>query len=145
MRLTVQDIDFILEKNNITFENTNLYLDFTVSLYTLIFDTYMGDEIMGSESRLKHFEWCWNKNIGNFKKEGVYFNDDYDFRTFFSNYAYQLFYLLGDDKTSKTTYENIVRLWGIIFDFTSIREKENMDSFIKMYNLFHKNLIKTPF
>ena len=57
-----------------------LYYDFCHSIYLLIIDTYLGDPEgnetkvqMNEDDNYKHFLWCWNKNIENFKKESILF------------------------------------------------------------------------
>ena len=55
---------------NIKSEKTELFFDFINSLFTLIRETYLGEDIMKKEEDIKgHFTWCWDKVVSNFKKE----------------------------------------------------------------------------
>ncbi len=55
------DILLMYRINNIIPERSDLYLDFTHSLFDLVTTTYLGDEIMYDNSIKEHFEWCWKK------------------------------------------------------------------------------------
>ena len=76
--LEPDQVDIWFKINNIIPEKMELYYDFCHSLYLLIIETYLGDPEgvetkvqMDEEDDRKHFNWCWKKNIENFKKEGV--------------------------------------------------------------------------
>ena len=68
--------------HNMTYEKIELYGDFFKSLNQIIMDTYLGDSIsetkisLSPEDNLSHFKWCWNKTIGNFKKENIKIKTD---------------------------------------------------------------------
>ena len=65
--LSENSVNVLLSANNIKYDCAQLYSDFVQSLFTLIFDTYMGDDITSEIDRIYHFKWCWKKNIENFK------------------------------------------------------------------------------
>jgi hypothetical protein len=72
--LEPEQVELWFRANNIIPERMDLYYDFCQSLYLLIIDTYLGEELdeketkveMNSEDNKKHFKWCWDKNIENF-------------------------------------------------------------------------------
>ena len=68
------EMDVWVKSNNITNEKTNLFFDFICSLYTIMSDTYLGDDaIVTPEEKEGHFKWCWSKNVENFKEENINF------------------------------------------------------------------------
>lgn len=63
-----KEVDIWFSMNNIIPERMELVSDFCVSLNNLIVDTYLGEEIQGTnetkislsdEDKKKHFDWCW--------------------------------------------------------------------------------------
>jgi hypothetical protein len=64
--LSRTSIDLIYSSNYIRFERCDLYRDFVLSLSELVFDTYMGDDVMKKEQRVEHFKWCWDRTGKNF-------------------------------------------------------------------------------
>ena len=94
------EVDVWLKMNNIIPEKMELFSDFSQSLYELIKMTYLGESVNSIETKItltnedkkKHFEWCWNKTIENFKKEGLFFNlkgEHFDyFKIFFDDIFY---------------------------------------------------------
>ena len=81
--LEPDQVDIWFKVNNIIPEKMELYYDFCHSLYLIIIDTYLGDELESNETKVemsdedneKHFNWCWNKNIENFQQENIIFGD----------------------------------------------------------------------
>jgi hypothetical protein len=85
-----EDVKIWIESNDICYQKFELYHDFVSSLINLIYDTYLGDDgtqnskiHLDSEDNKKHFQWCWNKIIENFKKEEINFKIDGEHRDFF--------------------------------------------------------------
>ena len=66
-----ENIAILYTNNDIKYEKCEMFNDFIQSLLMLIFDTYMGDDITSPSEQKNHFKWCWNKNVENFKKEGI--------------------------------------------------------------------------
>ena len=44
------------------------------------------------EDNHKHFDWCWNKLIDNFKKESIHFNIDGEHYDFLKGFIIETFY-----------------------------------------------------
>ena len=76
------EVEVWFNMNNIIPEKGELYYDFCLSLFGLIKVTYLGEETthnetkisLTEEDKLKHFEWCWNATVENFRKENIKFN-----------------------------------------------------------------------
>ena len=68
--------------------------DFLFFLLDKIEKTYLGDEIMKTENKREHFEWCMDEAVSNFKKEEIYINISKDFISklfdIFNMYYYSL-------------------------------------------------------
>ena len=58
---------------NISNEKTELFYDFLISVYNLIEDTFLGEDVLNNEiEQRNHFTWCWDKTIDSFSKEKIY-------------------------------------------------------------------------
>lgn len=125
--------------NNIRFEKCELYSDFVQSLLRLAFDTYLGDDITSIEQQIKHFKWCWDKNLSNFKDEGLAFNNP-KLYNYFLEFMLEVYYSSVD----KNEYENadkiLLKLWYNIFDYGRVKTNSDMDTLIEIYNIFEKSL-----
>ena len=108
-------INLMYESNNVSFIKCELYGDFVLSLFTIIFDTYMGDDLTNSENRVLHFKWCWNKNVDNFTKEGISINHIKLYK-YFLKYIIEFYY--NSDKSGPTNTEQIIiSIWKDIFKY----------------------------
>ena len=105
-----EDITAWYLANNIIPELTELFRDFCLSFLILIKETYLGDNLDGSETKVgmtekqkkEHFNWCWKKTLENFNKENINFKfNDGDF-TFFESFFFDLFYTQTDIKIKLT-------------------------------------------
>jgi hypothetical protein len=140
--LSEHGISMIYMANNIKYDRSMLYSDFVLSLLGLVFETYMGDEITNSSERIKHFNWCWDKNLDNFKKEGVIFTDVQNLNSYFLEFTFEVFYSLEDKENNKQVTSNIISLWKFMFQQDGKKSQSDVDSFIEIYNLFEKSLKK---
>lgn len=132
--LSNESVVIVYDANNVKFEKCELYGDFVLSLLALVFNTYMGDDLMGDEDRVNHFKWCWDKNVENFNLEGINIESDrlYDY---FLEYMLEVFYL-----SDKTNQNDNFKLWTDLFDYSKSRTQSDMDTFIEVYKLFEKSL-----
>jgi len=138
--LSKESIAVLYSANNIKFERCELYSDFVQSLLLIVFDTYLGDDITNHDEQIKHFSWCWNKNIDNFKKEGITFNNNALY-SYFLEFMLEVFYPLTKKDENKNNYKNILNLWLFTFDFTVLKTNSDIDTLIEIYQLFEKSLI----
>ena len=135
--MSKESIMVIYDANNIRFEKCELYGDFIQSLLLIIFDTYMGDEYTDSEGQLKHFKWCWDKNVKNFSKEGFIFNSEFVFE-YFKDYISEVFYCYSE-KGLGYVDEISLNLWKNIFDYEKSKTNSDVDTLVELYKLFEKD------
>jgi len=136
--MSIENIKFLYSANNIQYDRCELYGDFTKSLLWLIFDTYLGDDVTNIHDQVKHFSWCWYRNIRNFKTEGVLIESKklYDY---FFEYTLESFYSVEKqspnyiDKTS-------LRIWDEIFDYGKSKTNAEIDTLIDIYRIFEESL-----
>jgi hypothetical protein len=137
------DVDIWFKVNNIIPEKMDLYYDFSFSLYYLILDTYLGDDknsetqiVLSEEDNLKHFEWCWNKTVENFQKEGIVFNKRGDHYDYFSLFFGDIFY---DQKESRIK-NSIGEFFNDLFDRKKPFTKSDLDMISSIYKSLDKNM-----
>jgi hypothetical protein len=92
------------------------------------------------EQQINHFEWCWDKNIVNFKKEDINFEDNDELKYYFREFTLEVFYNLDDKDNNPNVHRNILNLWSHIFNYKGIKSRADVDSFIEIYNIFDKSL-----
>lgn len=121
----------------------DLYYDFSFSLYYLILDTYLGDEknnetkiTLSDEDKIKHFEWCWDKTIDNFKKEEITFNRKGDHYDYFLSFFTEIFY---NQKESKIK-DSIGVFFNDLFDRKKPFTKSDLDMISSIYKSLDKNM-----
>lgn len=132
--LSKESIAMIYDANNVKFERCELYGDFVLSLLSLVFDTYMGDDFTPAGEQVKHFKWCWDKNVDNFRLEGINIEGD-NLYEYFLEYMLEVFYF-----SDKTNQNDSLRLWTDLFDYSKNRSQSDMDTFVEVYKLFDKSL-----
>ena len=92
--LSLEQQEHLNKKNDIIIEYVDLFIDFMTSLTTIINKTYLNEDIINSEYYIiKHFNWCWEKNIKNFEKENIGINSQGEHYEFVYNYFYEKFYI----------------------------------------------------
>ena len=101
------------------------------------FDTYMGDDIMTPSDQEAHFKWCWNKNIENFKSEGIDIGN-YQVYNYFIDFMYDVYYPIAkkDEIEAK-----LLKLWSFIFDYNNIKSKSDIDTMIDVYKSLDFSLV----
>jgi len=139
--MSKESIAIIYGSNNVKYEKCELYSDFVQSLLTIIFDTYLGDDVMSPESQVKHFKWCWDKNIENFKNEGIKFKSDKIY-TYFFEFVLDSFYFNSDKEKFNFTDNGLLLLWYDLFNYNKLKTKPELDTFIEIYALMDISLKK---
>jgi hypothetical protein len=134
--MSKESVTVLYNANNITHEKCELYGDFIQSLMLLIFDTYMGDDITSTIEQKHHFKWCWDKNVENFKKEGIGIAS-IKLYGYFSEFTTEVYYLSSKKDENPNIRLNILKLWVYIFDYNNIKSKSDMDTLIEVYKLFN--------
>lgn len=124
---------------NISREKTELFHDFLISLYNVIEETYMGDDIMiYEEDQKNHFTWCWDKVVDNFTKEKIYFRKRGSCYEYFWNFYYEAYYLIKLEKKENKIKEYTDKL----FDNNYTKTRSELDIVTELYKLFDENLKK---
>lgn len=138
------EVEVWFNVNNMISEKGELFFDFCYSLYTLMVNTYLGDigsnetKIqMDNDDMIKHFEWCWNKTIENFKKENLNYNKDGEHFEYFKTFFFDVFYLQKNDDIKNTIHKFIIDL----FEKNKIFTRSDLDLYTQVYKLLDKNLI----
>lgn len=141
MPMSRESIMVLYDANNIKYEKCELYGDFIQSLILLVYDTYMGDDITNEEDKKNHFRWCWDKNIGNFKEEGIFIESE-QLYNYFLEFMLEVYYTISKKEENPIAHENILKLWIYIFNYHNNKSKSDMDTLIELYKLF-ENSMKT--
>ncbi len=137
------DVELWFNINNIIFEKLELYYDFCFSLYQTILITYLGDNkntetqiVLSDEDNLKHFEWCWKKNIDSFSKEEILFNSDGEHFEFFKSFFVDIFYNQKEGKMK----DSIGTFFNDLFDRDKPYTKSDLDLILSIYKSLDKNI-----
>lgn len=138
--LSDDSITILYTTNNVKFDRVKLYFDFVISFFELLFDTYMGDDITNETEQKNHFNWCWEKNISNFKKEDIFFEDNKDLRSYFYDFTKEIFYNLDGKENNPYVKNNIITLWTHLFNYGGRKTRADLDSFVELYSIFDKSL-----
>ena len=132
-------IDIWYRAYNISREKTELFYDFLISLYDLIENTYLGNDVLElEEDQRNHFTWCWDKTINNFSKEKIYFKERGDAYEYFWNFFLEAFYYAELDG-------NVMRIreyFYILFHFEHRKTRSEFDMLTEIYKLLDQNLKK---
>jgi hypothetical protein len=142
--LNPEDVDVWFRVNNIVYEKLELFSDFSHSLNIIIVNTYLGENttsnetkiIMSDDDNLKHFNWCWNKVIGDFKKENINFNFKGEHYNYFESFFKDIFYNQSDDKIKKS----IGNFFSDLFDIKKPFTKSDLDMISTIYKTLDRNL-----
>lgn len=137
--ISKEGVTLLYSANNIRFEKCELYSDFVQSLLRLCFDTYLGDDVTNIEQQIKHFKWCWDKNINNFTKEGLIFDNQVLYH-YFLEFMLEVFYSSVDKEKFNKVEKSVLKLWYNIFDYTKTKSYSDMDALIEIYGIFEKSL-----
>jgi hypothetical protein len=139
--LSQDSILMLYKVHNIKYEKCELYSDFVQSLLRIIFDTYLGDDVTSIEGQIKHFKWCWDKNISNFKKEGIHFENE-NLYHYFLEFTLEVFYSSPDKNPMDFKDKGVLKIWYYIFDYNKTKSNSDMDTLIEIYKIFEQSLKK---
>lgn len=140
------DVDAWFRANNIVPEYSELFRDFSLSLFYLIRETYLGDSHgeyndtkigMTEEDKRSHFNWCWNTTLNNFEKENILFEfsqNDYDY---FESFFFEVFYEQNDIKV-KIAIEDFFKE---LFKKNRAFSKSDLEMFTDVYKVLERSLV----
>jgi len=142
-QVSKEDLDIWLKMNNIISEKMELYCDFSLSLLFKIKSTYLGDSkdyetkiSMSQEDKDKHFEWCWNKTIDDFKKENIIIESTGSHLDYFKDFYNELFY----SQENENVKETIDKFFKDIFDMNKVFTQSDLDMVLTIYKTLDKNM-----
>jgi hypothetical protein len=141
--LSEGSIAVLLSANCIRYERVQLYNDFVQSLFHLIFDTYMGDNFTSEPNRFAHFKWCWDRNINNFKNEGIIFENTEEAYDYFLEFIYETYYSVPEKENKPKMTSTICELWEKLFSQNTIKTRSDIDNFLDVYNILDNSLKKS--
>lgn len=134
-----QQVDIWYRAYNISFEKTELFRDFLISLYELMESTYLGaDVLQNQEDQSNHFTWCWVKTIDSFNKEKIFFKEKGNLYNYFWNFFMEAYYFMKLEDNQIVIKEYIKKL----FDFSVEKSRSELDMLAEIYKMFDKNLKK---
>jgi hypothetical protein len=139
-----EDLEIWFRVNNIIPEKMDLFSDFCQSLTMLILETYLGEQKDRNETKIhlssddnsKHFEWCLNKTIDNFQKEGIKFNKKGEHIDYFKSFYNDVFYNQKEEKVKNS----IKTFFKQIFDIDTPFSKSDLDIVLLLYKNLDKNM-----
>jgi hypothetical protein len=137
--MTNEKLLSILMNNNIVFEKCELFNDFLQSLLHLVFDTYLGDELTDKEGQEGHFKWCWDKNVNNFKLEGILIGD-YKTREYFKKFMFENYYLIDKSYDEEKLKNDLFNLSHYIFDIKKSKKEGDVNVLINVYKLLENSM-----
>jgi len=137
------EFNFWVDTNNICFLKLELFRDFVVSLTNLIYETYLGDEDTNEtnirltiDDNLSHFNWCWKKNLENFKKESIHFEPDGEHHDFLKSFIIETFY----SQKNKEVKMSITKYFDEVFNIETMFTKSDLDLVTTLYKSLEKNM-----
>lgn len=139
-KIPLDTLTLMNKHRGIVYEKIELYKDFSLSLSHIINDTYLGKDVMNTDENIKsHFDWCWNKNINNFKDENCVFDLDGEHYDYYCSYFTEIFY---KDSLEEHNFDSIINFWDGVFSFTQSKSRSEYDVFFEIYLMLDKYLNK---
>lgn len=126
-----------LKANNVIKERLELYRDFIVNLICYAHTTYFGREFLKKDDDIKgHFNWAFNKVLGEFKQEGIIFGNTAELHEYFLEYFTQQFYNFEEVPPIK----QYISFWNDIFNVHPKKQKNVMKVLVDLYQIFDNSL-----
>lgn len=114
-----------------------LLRNIVTSLFSLIYDTYLGDDIMNNNDRDIHFEWCWNKLTTDFKTIDIDLTEKNNFKRWIKSVCFDNFYN-DNSKEKDGILLSTKKLWESILDMDDIKSRSDVDLLIDIYNYYYQ-------
>jgi hypothetical protein len=140
-----EEVDIWFKVNNIIPEKMELYYDFCYSLFSLMVSTYLGGTpetsetavLMNDDDNLQHFKWCWSKNIENFKREEIDFNNEGEHFDYFYSLFSEVFYSQKREEIRNSINDFFDDLFNREKPFTQV----DLDLVYNLYKSLDKNIL----
>jgi len=136
-QISADEMRLWIKTNNIRSEKTELFFDFIISLFYIIEETYLGDDVViTDEQKEGHFLWCWKKTIMDFTKENIEFKPKGQHYSYFFNFFYEGFYKSEiDEKVNKL--KNFLKQ---LFKLYELKTESELDMLSEIYHILDNNL-----
>lgn len=134
--LSLLQIELIYDSNQISYERSDLYYDFTLTLDNLIDTTYLGHDMMDEKERLTHFNWCWNKTCDLVNTKTIKFNKNDEAYVYFLDLYFETFY-----NENSQHYLDIKMYWDFLFNYNIEKTRSDIDRYLKIYKVFEKSYL----
>jgi hypothetical protein len=138
-----EEVKLWLEVNDICYHKFELYSDFVNSLVELIYDTYLGNDtnkttniVLEDEDNSKHFDWCWERVIDNFRKENITFLKEGEHYEFFKGFIIETFY----NQTINEVKFSLDKFFKEIFYLDGPHTMSDLDLLKQIYKSLDKNI-----
>ena len=134
-----EELNVWVKACNINTEKSELFFDFTNVLCKLIFDTYLGNDVItNDQDKQGHFDWCWNNVLENFKGENITFREEGRHYEYFWNFYSESFY--NNPKDTDVVLK-IKDFFGKLLILHLPKTKSELDIFGEIYIILNNNLI----
>jgi len=135
--LSREDMNLWVKAHNINISKVDLFGDYFHSLYNLVENTYLGEDVIKNENEIKgHFHWCWDKTIENFKKENILFKKEGTHLDYFYHFFYESFYHKKNDEH----LEKLKYFLTTLFILHTSKTKSELDMLYEIYILLNESL-----
>lgn len=129
--------DFFTQQN-IKVEQTDLFIDFTITLLSILYESYLGDDIITNDTdRNGHFNWVWSKTLNQYKKEKIRFKEEGYHKDYFRYFLHENFYVAKDKDKIIIGMKEFFRF---VLDITKEKTMSDIDNFKIIYELLRDNL-----
>jgi hypothetical protein len=91
---------------------------------------------MTEEDKLKHYKWCWEKTIENFKKENITFNFSENDYEYFKEFFFEVFYNQEDELMREALDDFMKQL----FNRKRPTSKSDLEMFTDVYKTLERSL-----
>ena len=125
-------------QQNIKVEQTDLFIDFTITLLSSLYESYLGDDIISNDNdRLSHFNWVWKKTINQYKKEKIKFKEEGYHKDYFWYFLHENFYV-GKDKDKIVV--GMKEFFRTVLDVTKEKTMSDIDNLKIIYGTLKENI-----
>jgi len=139
-QLSFEQVTYLNTINNITQEKVELFRDFSISLTYIIENSYLGDDVIEyQDDQINHFNWCWDQNIKNFKKENIYFQNKGEHYYYYLAYFLDIYY--GNSNKTKGLLTKITYFWDDVISIDAIKTKSEHDLLSEIYKIMDKYFV----
>jgi hypothetical protein len=90
--------------------------------------------ILTNEDNENHFNWCWDKVVGDFQKENIIIGEEGDHKDYFISFFNDTFYSQPDKKVRDSIYTFLEDIFNVHSDFI----KPDLDILTEYYKILQR-------